>query len=218
MKHKTQSGFAYFALVAIIVILAAVGGVGYYVYHKNHESKKNDSSNSQTQSDDKTTAKVTTYEECTKATGSKIQETFPQVCITKAGQTFTQPNTQKYLVIKEWGVKIPLTSNISDAYYTYDSKIDAVYLSKTRYKGTDCAADSITLGVLDRYSVNAVKPQVSGVNAIKIGDYYYFYQHPQAACDGQVGNSTADFDSAKATVAGQYMLDFKAAVDNLVVE
>ena len=38
---------------------------------------------------------VATFEACTKATGSKIQESYPPVCVTRDGNRFTQPLTEE---------------------------------------------------------------------------------------------------------------------------
>lgn len=61
-------------IVAIILLVMAVGAVGYFVY-KNVLVK---------------TQPITSYDECAKAKGSIIQETFPPVCVTKDGQRFVQ--------------------------------------------------------------------------------------------------------------------------------
>lgn len=113
-KLLSQNGFAHMGLVLlIVVVLGTVGGGGYYIWHKNQDKKK---SSNTSQSQNKT-AKITTYEECTKAEGSKIQESYPATCVTKDNQRFTQPVEQKYLTIKEWGIKMQLSSAIANATY-----------------------------------------------------------------------------------------------------
>lgn len=37
---------------------------------------------------------ILTYEDCEKASGSMIQESYPEVCVTKDGQRFTNPAQQ----------------------------------------------------------------------------------------------------------------------------
>jgi uncharacterized protein (UPF0333 family) len=145
MKYKSQAGFAHLAaILLIVVIFAAIGGSGYYVYHKNHEKKQQAASNSQQDSTSKQqTAAITTYDECTKATDSKIQETSPQVCLTKDGKQFTQPNTQKYLVIKEWSVKIPLGTADSGAYYKIDTDVKQPATNPTNLTVYATQSDSI---------------------------------------------------------------------------
>lgn len=62
----------YAALILIFGILLGIGGLlGYQEFFSSPA--------------------VSTYEECVKARGSKIQESFPPTCITRDGKRFTQP-------------------------------------------------------------------------------------------------------------------------------
>lgn len=62
-------------LLGLIVIVLAVGG-GYLAYDKFLLSKQ---------------SQPTSYEQCLTTKGSLIQESYPQVCVTKSGQHFVQP-------------------------------------------------------------------------------------------------------------------------------
>ncbi len=63
----------YLALTFILGILIGVGGLfGYQEYTS-------------------TNSPVTTYDECIKTAGSRVQESYPSTCITKDGKRFTQP-------------------------------------------------------------------------------------------------------------------------------
>lgn len=112
----------------------------------------------------------------------------------KSTATTNQSNTQdtqKFLVIKEWGVKIPLTAEITDANYSY--KNGYVYLSTDSIakKYPECGADKTTVfayGRFDNPNQEADLPQAGQTygqaypNAPKVGVYYYTGASPQAEC------------------------------------
>jgi hypothetical protein len=130
-KPTPQSGFAHIGLTLLLVmVLGVVGGGGYYVWKKNHDQKK---SADTSQSDNKA-VKITNYDECTKDKGSRIQESYPAVCVTADNQHFTQPVAQKYLTIKEWGIKMQLPMAIADA--TYHIVTDNKYLPPSAFLST----------------------------------------------------------------------------------
>jgi type II secretory pathway pseudopilin PulG len=124
---------------------------------------------------------------------------------TPAAQTTT--DTQKYLVIKEWGVKIPVAAPIDDAYYVV--KGDNVYFSTTAItnKYSDCAADKTTLYALGRYSdpnqeaFNGTMAQAYP-NSIKIGNYWYYGVHPQSPCYYPANFTGSSTEQASIDAAG----------------
>lgn len=189
-RKNFQKGFAALETILIIIILAIIGFTGWYVWHSSEQAKDTYSSASHT---------------------------------AQSHSATTEKTTQKYLTIKQWDVKVPLSSGIADAYYLYKSGNDTAYLSKAIYEGTNCAADQTTLGAIVRFTADQKDSLNDGTmlsehtDAVKIGDYYYFYMHPQAACDGGSTNSMADFNDNKANVAGQQMQDFRQAVSKITV-
>lgn len=155
--RNPQTGFAHVGLVLLIVlVLGVVGGGGYYVWQRNHEKTQS----ADTSQSGKKSAEITNYEECIKSEGSRIQESYPATCVTKDNQRFTQPIEQKYLVIKEWSVKLPLSKPIQSAYYVlrpsdgskaqyvdvFDAKIDMLKNST----GVSCKDDDSPLFVITR--------------------------------------------------------------------
>jgi len=227
MKKSNQSGFAAVEAFLVVIILGIVGFTGWYVWHSKQATDKTLNNAAKSAPATAQAKKVASFADCKKAAGSKTLTTSPEQCVTKDGKTFTDTNAstssaQQYLTIKEWGVKLPVSGDISDAYYLYKSDIDVVYLSKAAYKDTNCAADSTTLGAIDRFTAST-KDELSGnnmlserPNAIHIGNYYFAYQHPQAACDGSPTNDFKNFDSAKAQTSSAQMNEFSAAVSKLV--
>ncbi len=143
-----------------------------------------------------------------------------------AAATPSQPSaqdTQKYLVIKEWGVKIPLTAEIADANYYYNNGY--VYLSTDSIvkKYPECAADKTSLfayGRFDDPNKQAEAPQGGQTygqaypNAPKVGTFYYTGATPQAACaytsageldesDESTGRATKAFSDAIQKIQAQ---------------
>jgi hypothetical protein len=191
MVRKSQKGFAIVEALLIVILLGIVGFTGYYVWHSKQQTDKTlNAANNSSQAP--STQTIKNFEDCKKSAGSKILTTYPEQCVAKDGKTFTDTSQQAgapYLAIKEWGVQIPLAAGIEDAYYRYDPRDTGyAYLSLASLKSTDCAADATTTGVIVRFAVDDVDP-ISGEKYIKlvpaaahVGNYYYFYQGPQAAC------------------------------------
>ncbi len=115
---NNQKGFSVGQVLLVVLVLGLIGGIGYYVYQRQNKTK------------------ITTFEEC-KAAGNPIMESYPEQC-SADGKTFTntaqkvvvEDNSsteesskaeQKFLEIKEIDAKIPLSSEISGAYYNVRS-------------------------------------------------------------------------------------------------
>lgn len=193
-RTKNQSGFTVVEVILVLILVAILGFTGYYVWH------------SQKKADDKKPVSTT----------SQPSSTSTKPVAAKSNQDF--------LVVKEWGVKIPLSANLVGAYYLRQSGLPNVaYLSVNSYKGTNCAADQTSLGAINRFTATAKDDDGNTMlsdfpTAVKVASYYYVYQHPQAGCDGQTSNSTATFDESAAATASALMTEFKSAVDKIQAE
>jgi hypothetical protein len=188
-KNNNESGFSVVEALLVVIILLLVGFIGYYVYHAN--SKTTDTYNA-------------------------ASDNVSPVVTTKKTTTSTD---QQYLTIKEWSVKLPLTSDLNGAYYALKSGSNSAYLSLNQYKGTDCAADQVSLGLIQRFLATDKDDDGNTLlsdfpQAVKVGDWYYQYQHPQAGCNGTVDSSTVD--SAAMAKTSALMADFKTAAAKLV--
>lgn len=160
-----QQGFGIFGMLLLLLILAIIGGTGYYVYQVN--KKAND----------------------TLAISSKESKSSTQKTVAKS--VITTPSTTQYLVIKEWGVRMKLNANMSDAYYTFlPNETANAYLSVSSLVALapDCAATATSIGVLFRQTVAEHQVALSNPgdgNApgdINIGNYYYGFMSAQAGC------------------------------------
>ncbi|SRR6266704_455520 len=170
-QRDRQSGFGTVKIVLIVFVLAAVSVTG-LVLSQQHKpnSAKNSAATSQTQT-----------------------ATQPQNTTT----TQSAAATTQYLTIKEWGVKIPLSSKIQDSYYVVptgitnstDGRPSGIYLDVASLKNS-CGDISVgnsntsiekAVGEIVR-SLPTDKDPVSGKlytqlnpNGTTIGGYYYGY-------------------------------------------
>lgn len=98
---KNQKGFSAVIVLLGLLLVVAVGFTGYFVW--NTQNSKKD-----------------TAAEVAPATATKPE--------TKQETPAPAKEEQKYLVIKEWGVKIPVSGEISDLSYIYNKSEDTVTL------------------------------------------------------------------------------------------
>ena len=156
----------------------------------------------------------------TKATNAAANPSNQQ---TQQTTTTTPVSTVNYLDVKEWGVKIPLSNNIKDAYYvvstgSYDPSTkepNTMWLGLTSLNTDGCDATKAnasgastisTVGALGRALPTDHDP-VKGTlytqlyPGVTIGKYYYFYMSETSgkACATQASLQSAD--SAFATAA-----------------
>jgi len=148
--------------------------------------------------------------------------------VTKHKTNLTQSPPTNYLVIKEWGLEIPISGAISDAYYEADGQgvdgtVDQIGLSVRSLKNTQCKAGGWPPSIYFRFTATDADP-VSGVlytknypNAPKIGDYYYTYGKGLGVYDANIGHEGSGCQS---TVADQTLADradaaFKVAFKSL---
>ena len=195
---KKEHGFTIVEALLAVLIIAVLSFGGYYVWHSKKQPAKGPSTASQAATN---TQKAQSSASSTTSGASSA-----------AAATPAQSSVQ-YLTIKEWGVKIPLTTTINDAYYYY--KNDYAYLSLQSLASTDCSATATTLGVISRYTAGETDPQTGELysaeitGAANVGQYYYYYTHPQADCST---NQTV-LDKANSAMSA-----FKTAVANTQAE
>jgi hypothetical protein len=157
---RDQKGFAVLETILILVVVAIIGGAGYYVWHTRQLA--NDA----------------------------YSKTTPALTHSASANSTSKKSDKDFLVIKEWGVKLPLNPNIEDAYYRYDSRDNGyVYLSLLSLKNIDdCAVDKTAIGAITRYDSDDVNP-ISGEkytaeyrDTEPVGRYYFLYGTAQATC------------------------------------
>ncbi|HET8708791.1 MAG TPA: hypothetical protein VFL85_00765 [Candidatus Saccharimonadales bacterium] len=223
-----QSGFAIVEALVILVLVIAIAGAGYYVWHARQSQKSQAASSKPSINTPATTQTkaIANFAECKAATGSKILETFPEQCVTKDGQKFVADSgesSQQYLVIREWSVKLPLTNEIKDAYYTY-KVVDTpdygsvVYLGTTSLTAMDarCAPEKIGVAAIFRQSIAqhdaALKSgHAENVGSVRLGDYYYGYSQAQSACGDTIESAASKQQAADMQVFQSKFMQLRTA-------
>lgn len=137
-RSPNQHGFSFVVLLVVIAGITSLTLTGRYVWHKN----KQDKNTGQGQ------ASILRTEE---EEGKKKDE-------------LSGPSKDgKYLVIKEWGVKIPLSDSIAEAYYEFESYelgdgialYDAGFDKLTNTNGISCGGKN----TYQIYAIGRTKPE-----------------------------------------------------------
>lgn len=164
MKNN-QHGFNAVAVVLIIVIVGILSVAGWVAFNSQRQTKKAlDNANSALSDIAKEKAE----------TNSDAPSPLP-------------PKDEKYLEIKELGVKFKISPGLNGIYYVVRvSGGTHAYFSLDSLKRTDCAADKTAQVALTKYTQAELDkdPNKETVmkSAKKINDAYYVVVGGQAAC------------------------------------
>ena len=183
-SHRStgQSGFSILEVSLIVLVVAVLAVTGLLEYRQYTSTSTKSAANTgqpQTTSQSKSTTNT---------------QPTPITSTTQPAQTTTQ-----YLTIKEWGVRMKLTSDTVSLYYylTSDSYGDYAYLSLKTISdiAPDCAADKTALAVIFRQTPAqhqyAEDNQSDGFTPAdtQLGNYWYGFDHSRADCTD--GNTAA---------------------------
>ncbi len=163
---KNQKGFSIVIVLLCILVVSFIGFAGYYVWNTQQDKKEKEV-----------------------ATVAGAQEQAPAVK-EESQPTPTAQDAQKYLEIKEWGVKIPLTQTISDAAYNFDSFNNSAGLYKVSYAQYCPSGYGGYIGrfkdandpLFARDTVGPGTFDALVARSVKINEYYYYYISPQSMC------------------------------------
>lgn len=134
--------------------------------------------------------------------------------------------SQKYVTIKEWGVKAPYSGNLNLDYTISSDKKEASFTS-TELVGLDSTCEPAYGGGIQRFAPNedAAEGPGGGLTAAQraeqadkgtyafINGYYYFFVHAQSACPGATSSAAQEF-----ALQSQTNEDVKALVGKLQAE
>jgi type II secretory pathway pseudopilin PulG len=161
-----QKGFTAIEMIIIVVAVLTLGFGGWFVWHANHKDAKVASKNT--------------------ATAKKQSSDSTAQSQSGAGGETT------YLKIPEWGVKLALTADTSDAYYDdiTASSLDSFSLrSHSLDAAPDCKTASQSVATIFRVAKDA--PNEDGQpgklyretqDGQVIGNYFYFISGAQYSC------------------------------------
>jgi hypothetical protein len=170
--NKTQKGFAVLEGLLLLVVVGMVSGTGWYAIHTKHQ-----------------TDKILSQSE-------KTSQTVPSP--SRAGAT------QKYIVISKWGVKGLYDGNLhikANPEIVDSAGVHYVGFSSMELDASDplCKSTGNYGGIITRYAASehylvGDGELDSGQTAAEyakaldkstyghVDNYYYFYEHSQAAC------------------------------------
>lgn len=171
LKVLNQKGFAAVEALLIVIILAIIGGTGYYVYRANSN---------------------------TTDTQNAAQTAANSAVAHKA----------KFVTIKEWDVRAPYGGKLQLTYTIKDQGDVSTALftsSELNKQGEMCASEADFGGVITKYAgdtkfvtadgtttdqtASAYAATLDKSDYAHVGNDYFFYSSPQAACadskDGQ---------------------------------
>jgi len=187
---SNEKGFSAVELVLVVVIVALIGVVGWLVYknHKDNEAKA---------------APVSAVSTTKTATTSKSSSSD------KTSTTSTNSSSQQYLDITQLGIKLPLSSAISDLSYSWDGNnanlTSATYYNYVKQQDPQCAngATESTL-YLGQINTSTTPPPDNSPKSVVVNNKTYYFFGPQDGCDpSQAGGSNVN----------TYTQSFEAAID-----
>lgn len=161
-----QAGFGPVIVLVVVLVVVVIGAAGWVVY-QHHKGSGTPKANT-------TTSQTTSQQQST---------------------TTTQTQPVAYLDIKEWGIKLPLSNTISDAYYVAgvgsvgsDGVSNQIFLGLTSLDTSGCTAagsnhgQDSALGMIFRTKPTDVDPVTNKAysqeypNGATVGTYYYAFQ------------------------------------------
>jgi hypothetical protein len=86
---KNQKGLTAIEGSLILILVCIVVFTGWYVWHSKN-SANNSYNNSANTNSITPSNKISSFNECKSAAGSKVETTYPEICVTKDGKKFTQ--------------------------------------------------------------------------------------------------------------------------------
>jgi Tfp pilus assembly protein FimT len=213
-KIQQQSGFSLVEVLLMVVVLAILGFTGFFVYQSRKDTDKTlDSTNEVAHSTtpSKTTA-VNDFAQCEQAAGSKLLETYPEQCVTSSGKMFTDTATQgqKYLDIKQWGVKVAYTGSDTLS-YTYNTTTPNIVQIVSANLAGQYGCTDFGAGQIVRYAASqGTNVDGSGQSASAaaktsptewghVGNYYYHFAHDEAACGNSASSGLGTAENAANT-------------------
>ena len=201
---KNENGFSLVEILIVIAVVIVIGTAGFLAYKHSHKSTV------ATKSDSASKVVSVTKIPASKSANPSGSATTQTNSSQSNNNLTTGPDPKKsltdasggYLVISEWGVKIPETDGLTFDYYpvadTGTGSNTYASLSSTQLDQSDpnCLSNSQTGGgsggVLQRYAPSQQVYDEGGdstgqasqvfASQTQIGGYYYEFEQPQETC------------------------------------
>lgn len=130
---------------------------------------------------------IASFAECV-AAGNLVQESSPEVCVTEDGRRFVNTDysdqsdqSRRYLDIKEWNVRVPLTPETYDLTYFYDEQSEVVRFAYKRL--ADAGICSNDIGVtLERSPEPERQRQGAPEPIAKVDGQAFYAQYASRPC------------------------------------
>lgn len=146
-------------------------------------------------------ANVNSFTEC-KAAGNPVQESYPEVCVTKEGKRFTNPEQRplpspaapkeesasppemSYLTISEWGVRALLTDQTRDLVYTFNAGMEEMAeFTFKRLKDVGICDPSVGVAMTRSTKQNVEPFNLENPEPVAhVGAYYYYLAYAGEPC------------------------------------
>ena len=188
-RDKTRRGSGMMIGMIVLALLAA-GGIGFGVWAYLSGNQKETELNN----------KIAEYENQLKELGQSGQGDG-NIDVSST----SQDDSEKYIYVGEWGLKIKVPETLLFASYSYEQDSDTLRISgaaKNEEAGDTFPgfADIIdnSLGAVKRYSKDEEVPSASGPVVVFSDDNYsYGYFHPQAAFSTDENEQKWELESTK---------------------
>lgn len=182
-----QKGFNIVHAMLAVLVVGLIVGTGWYVWQSKSKTDKTLSDTTQGAGDAvKKDSLINTFAECANA-GNPVQESFPEVCTTKDGKRFVNDakSAQQYVIVKEWGIRIPLTDETTDLayHYTKNDVYESVSFTFTRLQDAGICKTDVGVSLTRNKTENKPPYDISNPQSIaKAGDYYYYPAYGGSPC------------------------------------
>lgn len=186
-SKKKEAGFGVIEILVILCVIVAAAFAGWYVWNENRKSSMDAG------------GAISSFEACTKA-GNPVQDSYPEVCVTKDGKRFTNPaqmadqstdgaikdkKGQFVLQIKEWGIEVPLNDAHKDMVYSYSKfeESDAVSFTFKSLQDKNMCKTDVGVSLTRQKTQNEPPFNIDNPQSFKkLGTYYYYIAYGGSPC------------------------------------
>jgi hypothetical protein len=183
-KFSKQSGFAVLEIILILVIVGIVGFTGWYVWHSQKNANK-------------------TYDNASKSsqsTTASSKKSSNNATSTAQKTSTSTAQTQPYLAITEWGIKL-VFADADKTTYALSTSSGIPYAALRLKNSVTTIEDCRGLGVSVVRNTDGSWPLDTG--STKIGSYYYGISGGPGACSDSLNGP---INTLRSKIVGQELI------------